>query len=172
MSHNDSATRVYRSFRLSVLISRYPVRIAVWLALMLLFTPDLARFIYGDVGGQAISARIVIWASSLGIFFVLPFLVEFINYKTCPIVLHPDHLDMPGEFFLRETMRVPYRQVDHVEVSASTAQKAHRLLTLHIHLNTVKRKNRGLSFKIEDLPRASELLGRLNHHADISKSGG
>lgn len=159
----------YRSFRLSVLIARYPVRIAIWLALMLLFTPDLSRFFYGELHGQTWSSRASIWAYSLGIFFILPFMVEFINYKTCPVLFDKQGLIVPGEFFLREKMQIPYRQLGQVSVYSSTAQRANRLVSVRFQLDTIKKKNRGLSFTVEDIPRKSALIRHLNSMGMITE---
>ena len=84
---------LYRQFRLSVIFWRHPERLLLWAAVMFLFTPDIQYYVGGFVRNAYLSDYATIWLGSFMLFFGLPLLQNYIEYKKYPLKFYKDHLE-------------------------------------------------------------------------------
>ena len=164
MPQNNLKYAAYRQYHLPVILMRYPVRFCIWLVFMILFFHDLHAVFAPFISGHALLSGVVLILLSIGIFFGLPALCEYIEYKRFPARFYDDRLELRDSLLLNENLKVPYRNVTSVKKHANPLQKMYGIETICIELSSgySSDKSRDFKFKLHDLKqgdRIEKLLG-------------
>lgn len=159
MANDPPIYTAKRQFHLPVFICRHPIRIAIWAVFVLLFFHDLR-------GAFAHDFLIII--SSLILFFALPALVTYIEYKMFPVRFYDDRVDVRDSLLLNENLTAPYRNIVSIKKHQSVLQKIYGVETICLKLSSgfETRKTRDFWFRLEDLKPDQDLYQILTRFKD------
>jgi len=137
--------KVKQCFDVGVLAWRHPIRLISWALTLSFLFPDLS-WLVGKIFGtdEGLSGLILIFITFM-LFFGLPLLTYFVEYKKFPILLFEDRIEFRENIFLSENYRIAYRNVLEVKIKSNPLQKRKKMSTIRLNLRSgsenIKTKN-------------------------------
>lgn len=143
--------KIYRQFRLPVIVWRYPVRLLLWCVFLILFYPDLSET------SPAFSIAVI-----LGTFFLvyaMPIMTTFLEYKRIPVLFFDDRIEMRESLLIKDAIKIRYAHVIEAKCSANKIQKYYGLQTLCLKLKSGSdhHMTKEYWFKMTDIKRGENI---------------